>query len=330
MSVLKGQAQNYTELFTKIHNGLLAEGWTVQDKDMEQIPMQTLLSKVTTVEHFSYIDVIYKGVGYIKSNNPYFQIRYIYNNNIQQYAIMLSGMRYYDKQKGIVEQGYFYHTVSFDYQNLEYHIVINPRRMVANFIQNIKSQNFYVGFFLPLMKPTEYQYPFYIGASQSQILNDYKVYDYTFYHKDGNTRYSSNFMLSKHDRHSSYTNLGEIFDTDNKLKTVDFKFVKIYFSKSFDNGKKYLKTYSYSSNIGGYDDVFYKNFVKADNLVMLERIYLAVGDENRKQSLLGSLDGAFLLYGLQQPNDLVTTSDGKFKIVACNNDKEFFWAIEDL
>ena len=330
MAILKGIARNYNELFTKIHTGLLGAGWRVQNKNNEQFPMNNLLTQALSDGNYKYNDVIYKGMGFIERNSPFIKIRYIWNDNLQQYAIMLQGLRYYDLNHNEIEPSTFWHFVSFDYQNLEYHIAINSRRIVANFIQNIKIQNFYMGFFLPLMKPTEYQYPYFVGASQSQpivsITNDY----YEFLHHSNDESESANFMLGFHSRFREYKNLGELIDTDNKWKKVFSEYAKIYGFCSWVNGNKDLDTETYGSNIGGTDEDFYSNFDKIDNLVMLERIYLVVGESDKSQSLLGSFDGAFQTYGIQQPNDILTTPDGKFKILACNNFKKYFWAIEDI
>lgn len=330
MAILKGIARNYNELFTKIHTGLLGAGWRVQNKNNEQYPMNNLLTQTTEDGDYKYNDVIYKGVGFIDKHSPYFKIRYIWNDNIQQYALILMAMRHYSNTTQEVDPNYYWHFVSFDYQNLEYHIAINSRRIVANFIQNVKIQNFYVGFFLPLMKPTEYQYPFYIGASQSQAISGYYSNLYEWNHSSTDSNRSSNFMLGEHDRYSSNYNLGELIDTDNKWKKVYRNYAKIYAFKSFVKGDIELEAYKWGNNIGGEDETFYPNFTKIDNLVMLERIYLAVGEETNSQSLLGSFDGAFQTYGVQQPNDILTTPDGKFKILACNNFKNYFWAIEDI
>ena len=300
MAILKGNCKTYKELFTILHNGMLSESWTVQNLENEQITIDQILANVKQDENFFYVDVIYKGIGFIVQNSPFVKIRYIYNTNIKQFGLLFSSMRSYSKNTQEVNIGNYWHYVSFDEQTLNYHICINQRRVVANFIQNIKTQNFYFGFFLPLMKPNEYQYPYFIGASQKMTLYNFTVRNYEFYHNLTDASLNGNFFYFHHDRYSSqHKHHGEIYLPTNQcvyvasLASASASFIH-YISSSYQLVD--IEARSVSNTIGNSDDSFMKNFTNVENLIMVERMYLTAGIENRYRSILGSLDGAFMLY----------------------------------
>lgn len=154
MPFTTGTATDYIDLLDQLHTYLLAQGWTIDDFNLG-----------ATVLDVS--DLVVTAPGNVGGQQPKFAIQTYNDSADNAYTWKLTAYPIYDPTKLFGEQDNTSPEVHFCLwaNTLDYWFYVNDTRLIVVAKIGVYYLSMYAGFFLPYALPAEYEYPYFVGAT---------------------------------------------------------------------------------------------------------------------------------------------------------------------
>lgn len=158
MAFETGTVTDYRDLLDKLHTFLLAEGWTINDFNLG-----------ATLTDVSNLNVT--GPGIVGGQKPNVSIQTAANSGTNAYAWKVCGHQTYVSGRPYGQQpnNSPIHYFLLWPNEMTYWFYVNDRRFVVVAKIGVYYMSMYAGFFLPYAQPDEYPYPYFIGATSSNL-----------------------------------------------------------------------------------------------------------------------------------------------------------------
>lgn len=156
MAFISGTATDYHDLLTKLHDYLLAQGWTI-DRWIAPASMTTVAELFVT------------GPGSLGGEQPRANIRTFSDIDRNIYTWEMHCAVNYEGDKGFGTQQYSSPRTYFSLWHLaiDYWFYVNDRRFIVVTKMGVVYHSMYMGFFLPYALPTQYPFPLFVGGTVS-------------------------------------------------------------------------------------------------------------------------------------------------------------------
>lgn len=158
MAYTSGTATDYKDLLVKLRTYLIAQGWT-SNRWVHN-------ASLTTVDEFSVV-----GPGSGGGQPVNISIQTDYNTTANAYSWKVCGHVTFASGNAFASQpfnGPVHHFLLWP-NAIDYWFYVNNRRFIVIAKIGVVYVSMYAGFFLPFALPAEYPYPFYVGATSSDL-----------------------------------------------------------------------------------------------------------------------------------------------------------------
>jgi hypothetical protein len=157
MTVVTGTATDYIDLLDQLHTELVTAGWTIDSF--------TLGATVLDIS-----DLVVTAPGSLGAQQPKFAIQTYNDSALNAYTWKITAYPVYDPTLLYGEQLNTSPDVHFClHQNtIDYWFYINDTRLIVVAKIGVYYMSMYAGFFLPYALPTEYEFPYFVGATSRQ------------------------------------------------------------------------------------------------------------------------------------------------------------------
>ena len=156
MAFTSGSATDYKDLLDKLRAYLVAQGWTVN--------RWTNPAGLTTISELAVV-----GPGSAGGQPVNVSIQTAFDTTTNAYSWKVCGHQTFDAARdfGLHPFNGPQHYFNLWPNAIDYRFYVNNRRFIVIAKIGVVYLSMYAGFFLPFCLPTEYPYPFYIGATGS-------------------------------------------------------------------------------------------------------------------------------------------------------------------
>lgn len=154
MSFTSGTATDHNDLLDKLHDYLLAEGWTIDSYTPQVIPN-------------AIAELFVTAPGSLGGEQPRVGIQTYYDIDANIYTWMAHCAINYEAGKSFGTQQYSSPRVYLPLWSdvIDYWFYVNDRRFIVITKIGVIYHSMYAGFFLPYALPAEYPFPLYLGGT---------------------------------------------------------------------------------------------------------------------------------------------------------------------
>ena len=315
MAVIKGDFIDNAEIWRAVHNALINNGWTVVSADSSSFDT-ALKAGVNVKSGFTRNECTYKGIGYNPTRPPYIQIRYVALKESNLKSIMVKmGTGYNRETNELTNANQEWHFTSFDKVAGSYHICVDNAALFMQLTQNNVYQTLYLGLFLPLMTPMQYQLPMTVKGMRWVNSND-AVYTPSASEIAKGTKTSDLFNLN-YDYESTSAFILNVYTPSNLYQRCSIE--------SFIEQNPYAFTTGRVTKMHDFETIYRSATV--DNLIFAKNVMIS-DTTNFPYTILGAFKFIVILFGQYNIGSTVTLNGKKYRIYLSIS-TNVFYGVED-